>query len=434
MFDNEIISPNEKIKKIRKQILRVTQERISHGICTKNNLSQIENNKQKLTFNLAIGIANNFNKIAKEKNIDIESITAEYLIKDEDNQANEILENNILKDLNKIEIIEQYEKKLSEAEKLIAKYNISDCFKIKLYRIAADFYFKKRYYYKSDEMCNEGLKVCINSKNMVEEANLYVSKARNNVNRGNYLESLEQLSVGEKISNCVGDSELFKRICFNKALTYKKIKKYDEAIRYLRILTDTFELEEKKLLDVKMLSANCLIEQNKFDEAENLYIEILEPAMKLDDKDLLAMAYKNLAELYLNKKDYKYAEIYIKESLINSPSNRHYDECLYFATKILKKLNKDSEPYLIKALGICEQNDRENLDLIEKVIYELVLIYMNKENDEKLNLMVKKSEELNINYNLIFPSLVEYYRHRNEEKSIEINQKLINKSKQIKNI
>ncbi|MFT8351957.1 tetratricopeptide repeat protein [Clostridium saccharoperbutylacetonicum] len=433
MFDNQIIPPNEKLKKIR-QILRATQDEIAEGICTKNNISQIENNKQKLTANLAIGIAENLNKIAKAKGIALSPITVNDLIKDEDSQANYIFRNSIMKELKEINEIELFEKKLHEAENIIENYNISDKEKLELYKLAADFYYHQHIYTKSEEMCNKGLKVDITLKNITEEANLYIFKSRNSIETQRYSEALEQLEYAEKLNKRIGNNSFFEKIFFIRALTNKKLGNYDEALKYLDILKNKFEIEDKVLLlKVNMVYANCLSNQHRFDEAEKKYIETLELGMKFDYKDFIAMAYRNLSELYLLKGDYKSAGRYIKDSLICSPNNEYIGEILYFAAKVFENLNEDVEGYLLKALVMCEKNDKENLDLIEKIIYELILIYISKEDEKNIMLIAKKAELLNIDCCLIYLELVEYYRERNKEKSINLNKKIIGKVKRIKN-
>ena len=68
MFDNEILSPNERIRKYR-IIIGATQEEIADGVCTTIWLSKIENNKKNPTVSLATGIAKNFNKFIENYNI-----------------------------------------------------------------------------------------------------------------------------------------------------------------------------------------------------------------------------------------------------------------------------------------------------------------------------------------------------------------------------
>lgn len=434
MFDNEIMTQGGKIKKYRMNILGATQNEIAQGVCTKNWLSQIENNKQNPTLTLATGVAKNFNKIAKKKGIKIELITPEELMENEDEQANHIFTNRIIKELKEIKVIDLFDQKLREAEELIEKYKITDDKKIELYKLSADFYYYKYRYSKSEYMCDIGLKISINSQNSFEEVNFYIYKSRNNIFTEDYVRALQQLGYAEELNSDIGDSELSIMILFYKATTYKKLGEYDTALEYFKILKQ-FEINDcNMLLRVKMNHANCLNDYHKFDEAEKEYKETLIIAMKYDDNDYIAMTYRNLSELYANKKNYKSASMYIKECLSCNPNYEDRGEYLYFASKVLQHSNEDVKYYLLQALEVCEKNDNENVRLIEQVIYELVLIHIKKEDKENLMLIADKAKELNIDYSLIYSEIGEYYRGRNEEKSKYFSRKSREKMKQIKKI
>lgn len=434
MFNNEILMQGEKLKKIRQIMLGATQSEISQGVCTKNMISQIEKNKKKLNFNLATGIAENLNRIAKKKGMDISLITPEELMTDDHEQANSIFTTSIMNELKEIKVIDLFEQKLWQAEELIEKYNITDNKKIELYKLAADFYYYKHSYSKSDQMCDLGLKISINSQKSFEEVTLYIYKSRNNIFTENYIKALQQLDYAEKLNNLIMDNDLSIMILHFKALTYKKLGEYDTALKYFKILKQFQIKDYKMLLSVKMVYANCLNDYYDFHEAEKEYKETLNIAMKYDDKDFIAMTYRNLSELYFNKKKYKDAAKYIKVSLKNNPQNQYWGENLYFATKVLQHVNEEVETYLLQALEICEKNEKEDLKLIEQVIYNLVLIYIKKEDKKNLIIMADKAKELNIDYSLIYLEIGEYYRNRNEEKSKYFSRKSREKMKQIKKI
>lgn len=430
MFSNEIMPSHEKIKKIR-TMLDVTQEEIAEGVCTTNWLSQVEKDKKKLSINLATGMAGNFNKIINEKGLSVPLITPEELMKDENGQANHIF-TNIISQLKEIKVIDLFEQKFCEAEKLIEKYNITDNNKIELYKLSADFYYNRNRYSKSDYMCDIGLKMSIN--NSIEEVTFFIYKSRNNISTMNYIKALQQLDYAEKLNNLKMEDELSIMILYYKATTYKKIGEYDTALENFKLL-QKFEINDcNMLLKIKMNHSNCLNDYHKFNEAEEKYKETLNIAIKYDNKHFIAMTYRNLAELYLNKKIYKSASMYIKECLRYSTYNEDMGEYLYFASKILENLNEDVEHYLVQALEICEQKDIENANLIEKILYELTLIYIKKENKENLMLMADRAKELNIDYSLIYSEISEYYRGRNEEKSIYFSKQSRKKTKQVKGI
>ncbi|WP_077861186.1 tetratricopeptide repeat protein [Clostridium sp. BL-8] len=434
MFDNEIMKQGERLKKIRQVILRATQDEISAGVCTRIMISLIENNKQKLSYNLAQGISKNLNEIAKKKGMNISLITPNELMTGEDEQANYVFQNQILKELKEIKMIDLFEQKLQAGEKLIETYNITDNKKIELYKLAADFYYYKHIYSKSEQMCEIGLKVSINSQNSLEEVTFYIYKSRNNIFTENYARALQQLEYAEKLNNDIVNNDLSVMILHFRALTYKKLGEYDSALKYFEMIKQ-FEIKDyKMLLRIKMVYANCFNDYHKFDEAEKEYKETLNIAMKYDDKGFISLTYLNLSDLYFNEKDYKTAAMYIKESLIYSPDSEYPNEVLYLAAKVLRHVNEDVESYLLQALELCEKDDKENLSLLEKIIYELVLIYIKKEDKENLMLIADKVKELNIDYSLIYSEIGEYYRGKNEEKSKYFSRKSREKMKQIKGI
>ncbi|EHJ00607.1 helix-turn-helix domain protein [Clostridium sp. DL-VIII] len=426
MFDNEIVAPGEKLKRIRK-ILHITQEELSKDICSKNNISLIENGKQKISPSLANAISKKFNEAAKEKRgIDIKLITADFLMKDENEQANDIFKD-VIAELKKIEAINLFELKFLKAEDIIKNYNVTDENKIELYRLAADFYYYKHKYSTSDIMCDIALKICIDAKKIEEEANLYVYKSRNNIFSDKHLHALQQLGFAEELNNSIVNDELSIMILYHKALAYKKLGQYDTALKYFKKLKK-FEIKNQKiLLKIKMVYANCLNELHEFEEAEKEYFEILD----INNKDFVGLAYRNLAELYFYKKRYKDAAKYIKDAMVYLIDNKknYLNDALYIAGKTLRYINEDVEIYLLQALEICERDDRENLKLIQNIINELILLYIEREDEKNINLIVAKAKELNIDCNLIYAELIKYYRYRNDEKSIYFNNKLINKLK-----
>ncbi|AGF59421.1 DNA-binding XRE family transcriptional regulator [Clostridium saccharoperbutylacetonicum] len=426
MFNNEIMKQGEKIKRIRK-MLHMTQEELAEGICSKQNISLIENNKQKISVNLANAIAKKFNRIAKEKEINISTITPGELMIDEDEQANYIFSNNIISELKEIQTIDLFEQKLLKAENIIREHVITDSNKIELYKLATDFYYYRYQYTKSDKMCDNGLKICINSLNNFEEAIFYIYHSRNYIFTENYIKALQQLDYAEKLNSHIMDDNLSIMILYHRGLTYKKLGEYDTALKYFKILKEKNVKDKTMLLKIKMMYANCLTEKNEFEEAEKEYFEIL----SINDKDFIALAYKNLSELYLNNKKYKESAKCIKESLIYNEKNVYLDESLFFAAKVLTHVNEDVETYLLQALEICEGKDRENLDLIKDIIDELVLIYIEREEEENLMLMADKAKVLNINYCLSYARISKYYKGRNEEKSTYFTNELIDKLKQV---
>ncbi|WP_459482151.1 helix-turn-helix domain-containing protein [Clostridium saccharoperbutylacetonicum] len=422
MFDGQIMPVGKKLKKYR-ELLELTQSEIAQGACSKSMISQIENGKEKLSDNLAEAFVERINTRIRDKKLDIKFITVYEIMIDEDEQANSIFTNSIMKELQEIKDIDLFDKKLSEAEELIEKYNIADNKKIELYELSADFYYKQHKYIESNKMCKKALDVNTNLKSIVEEINIYIYKSRNSIVTGD-IEALDQLNYAEELNNTVDNDKFFEDIYINRALAYKKLKKYDRVLWYLNILKKKLETKNKKMpLKAKMIYANCLMDQDiSFEEAKKEYIEILDRAKEIDNKGFIAQVYRNLSELHFNNKKHKDAIDYIKISLKNHPVNECINETYYFASKIC---NEEAEEYLLKALNICEKNDRENTNLIKDVIHDLVLIYMKKDNEEEIQKMLEKAKELNINCNKIYAQLTRYYIDKDINKSKHFNKLLI---------
>jgi HTH-type transcriptional regulator, quorum sensing regulator NprR len=179
-----------------------------------------------------------------------------------------------------------------------------------------------------------------------------------------------------------------------------------------------------------MVYANCILDKTKFksyefEEAEKEYFEIFD--MAKDDKSLLALGYRNLAELYFKIGKYKEASQYIKDALIHSNDNEYLEDILYFASKILTDENENIEKYLLEALDVFKSKDKNNVDLIKNVINDLIVIYMKREDEDNIITLTKKAEELKIDCNKIYAQLIKYYRCRNIAKSEYFNDILINK-------
>ncbi|MFT8352345.1 tetratricopeptide repeat protein [Clostridium saccharoperbutylacetonicum] len=424
MFNNEILSPNQKLKSYR-NIIGATQDDIAGEACSKYLISQIENNKKHLSNKIAISLAKNINKVIDMKSINISHISVNQLTENEDSQANRLFSNNVVTPLQNIKEIDELEEKLNFGESLIKKYNIQDNFKIEMYKLAATIYYFKEKVNYSDRMCRCGLKICFTLKDIIGEIHFYISKARNNVYRKEYDFALDELDFALKLNRDVNDSELFQRIYFNRAMIYQQIGETDKAIKYFKKIMENYKMEEKRQIDIKMMIANCLVDDNKLSDAEKLYIELLEQTAQLEDHTLLSMTYRNLSEVYLKQSRNKDSVVAIDKSLEYNPCDRSLARYLYFASEVYRSTNKDYEKFLLRALNVSEMNDSDDSDLIKKIINDLVEIYMEREDEENIKLLLEKEKKLNVNYRQVYTKLIKYYKNRNEEKMVLCIERLI---------
>ncbi|MCB2300436.1 tetratricopeptide repeat protein [Clostridium tagluense] len=430
MFENEIISTG---KLFNKYIctLEITQKELCEGICSSSNLSQIKSGKQSLTPTLANCFAKKINEIARDKNIKIEEVTEDYLLYDLDYRANTVF-NYELNKLKEIEDVVAFEKKIKELKNIKENYKIKTINIISAYICASEFYYENYRYSQSEYMCKEGLEYT-SSEYRLQKALFYITKSRIKTELGFPEDAWSDVKYAQKLNNDIKNEKLSIDILYRKAKICKDQGKLYDAIKYLEEELK-LDLNEKKELEVKIMYVNCLIETKEYDKALNRYVPILELAMNNNDKDLIAMSYRNIAEVNCKQGNYKLALKNMEESLNNNPGNGYIIENLYFISTILKKIRLNAEEYLVRALKVADDLDVQNKILIEKIIYELILIYIENQDDNNIDMLMDKLNLLNIDHSLICPVVVEYYRYRNDKKSVEYNTKQLNYIKKIKGI
>lgn len=190
---------------------------------------------------------------------------------------------------------------------------------------------------------------------------------------------------------------------------FKKIKEPTEKLLLIDSISNSWLIKENIFLslEVKFQKANALYEDNQYTTALNLYLEIKEEAVKLNDKKLEARCLERMASVHLSTDNPPLSLKYYYESLaifeeINDPVGIAK---IYNILAIYKGEYKDFDTafkYINRSLQIHDSlKDQEQLiqnkgnlayiyllkkeypksdDLYQKLIYEL-----EKEN-EKLNL------------------------------------------------
>ncbi|MDU1349432.1 helix-turn-helix transcriptional regulator [uncultured Clostridium sp.] len=93
-FENEILHPGEKVKKLRIMI-QAAQKELSSKSISGNFISAIENKKAVLSINAAEVIADNLNKIIDDKAYTLPHIISDELLLSEEEQAIIIVKNGI---------------------------------------------------------------------------------------------------------------------------------------------------------------------------------------------------------------------------------------------------------------------------------------------------------------------------------------------------
>lgn len=386
MGNCEILSSGDKIKLIRKKY-GLRQDDIVGEEVTRNLISQIEHNKAKLTRSTAEIIIKNLNEIAKKNDFSID-VTADYLLEDEESQANSILEDYVdnLRNLIVYKSPRFYES-LKKAEEFLIQWDIKEK-KIEIYELAGDYFY---------------------IQNNLEKSVLYYEKAFDLLDKTSYSKAL--LSILRKLSLMYLNSLKYDRcveccnfalnhfkdmpedyvliFLFNSALCYYYMKYYEKALEIIDRLEPLIKDTPSKLIDVLNNKACCFDALNQFDKASEVYSNILKILNDIDpnsNQHLLILS--NAMDIYIKLDDkdkvIKYFNLLIAK-LPNVDQSDSYLDMAYFhlanAFKYFGDLQK-TEEYLLKSLTFVKKY--RIYSLYEKVINFLTDLYIDFNDFEKL--------------------------------------------------
>ncbi|KHD34873.1 XRE family transcriptional regulator [Clostridium acetobutylicum] len=381
MESYKIISSGEKLKTIRKKY-GLKQEELAGAEITRNLISQIEHNKAKLTKKAAQVIFKNLQKICNTRNISVE-VQLAYLIEDEKDQANKIL-NEYIKELKDLTVYKDtsFSTKLTEVEKFLSTWNFIDK-KIIIFELAGDyfcsiddFYNSSIYYEKAKALADLDIhdNHMLSILRKLSMVYFYMGKYEYNIKCCEFaMDRFDHMS-----------EEYFCIFLFNSALCYTELKEYDKAIRNLNKLEKTIKnTNTDKYYQVLLQKSLCLQYIGKYEESLTLYNKVLK---SIDEKsyDKYVLSFINISEIYLNLGEYDKARetsnkimeyiVYIDENYKNMP--RFYFEI----GKIFKRLKAfdTSEKYFLKSLELSKKYT--HYYLIKDILCELVEVYKTQNN------------------------------------------------------
>lgn len=407
MLINEILTPGEKIKKVRK-VIGASQKDIAGTQITRNLISQIENGKTKLSMTTAEIIACNINNIIRQKAVKNLHVTSEWLLEDIRTQANNIADNYIkslrIKKLEKNQA-DNFNEEVKEIENFINKWDVSLERKSKIYELVSDIYFNLDKLNESFFKMQISLDLSIQNKWYEESIRLMMELSkRMYLSGGTPLEQLRAMHLALNIydENGLNDKNILKKIYFNSALYYSLIDMYDTSIEHIEKLIRECNLSIKERLDADLLKAVCYEESNRLNEAEDLYLDTLDIALKENELTVVSKIYNSLGSLYRIKNDEIHSLEYINCSLkIQSDiKERDYAKTLYYA--VYNYIEMDKRKLVLDTLHTA-------LSLLDKtkngtMYYELSLKlydYFIKDNDYINIYSVLKKMEIAIKRKII---------------------------------
>lgn len=314
MFEDEVLSPREKLRKIRK-MLGVTQSKFAQGIYSKEYICQLENNREKITGGTALNIIKRAKSIAKSKGIEFD-MTVDEFMESVEVQTDRFQNRKIEK------AIEKLEKNINEKSLKNLDYVLSIVSKEKVIKAVLKVLsiLKKDLYTNAELILKYSLKIIslytYLDKKTYAEVNLNLIRAYNVLEK--YYVSIIRAN---EIQCLIKEMEVSDQVVFywNVASAYYYVKEYDNALRMIytaQMLFNKYNID-KDFNEIRFSSLKCniLMMQRKFTNAIILSKDIIEKAEKSGLNDYIANSKSNIAYMLTEDGDLDNAKIYIDEAL-----------------------------------------------------------------------------------------------------------------------
>ncbi|MCR3761188.1 hypothetical protein [Clostridium felsineum] len=405
MSTYEIISVGTKLKNLRRKY-RLNQDDLAGNEITRNLISQIEHGKARLTKHAAEIMFKNLKEICSEKNIEIDE-NIEYLLEDEQSQANKILEKYI-EELKVLSVYkdDSFNNKLAEIENFLIKWNLNDK-KTYIFELAGDYFVSISDYYKSS-LYYEKARALIDMYSK-DSIGLFRKLSMVYFYMGNFNQNVK---CCEFVLNWFTDiSDEYRCIfLFNSALCYTELKDYERAIENFTkiepMLKDTNKSKYCDILLQKAICFHCLGDYKKSLEINSKLLELLND--DVSEQRILVLI--NMSETYQKLNDAKKVEEYLNIIRTNvnkiSSTSKHLST-IYFDMGKQYKWLKDStnaEKYCLQSLEIAKKYTHQFL--ISDIILELIDIYFEDGNAEKITEMKNEFFILSAQENKMNPKIL----------------------------
>lgn len=402
----EILSPGQKIKKIRKE-LKINQKEITGGEITRELISIIENDKSTLTPTVAHIITDNINRICKERNIDF-NLDTQYLLEDINAQTNKIASKYI--DFlcnNEDNISKDFTKDIEEIELFLMKYDVPEK-KMIIYEKIGDILKKQKefnrsyiYYIKAFENHNRLFNnICL--FNLLQKLGgicIYLGKEK---------EALDFNNLALVYNNTIPE-ELRLKVIYNNTLAYIHLKEHDKALIEIEHVEKTFKhLTKIDIFELNVLKVNCLRYKRFYSEALKINKSMLS-TLSNDDTESIILITANILDIYTVLKDIKNVKIYIDKLIyiISNYSNvkdsypcpNAYNQ-LGISTKLISNIELSIECYK-KSIQLAKS--QRNIRVLLKSLDQLLTILIEENNLEEINTFKNEVLEL-ISLNIVDPS------------------------------
>jgi tetratricopeptide (TPR) repeat protein len=422
----EILSPGQKIRKIRKEF-KISQKEITGGEITRELISIVENDRSNLTPAVAKIITDNINRICKEKNIDF-NLNIDYLLEDVNAQSNKIASKYIdFLCINLDNISKDFTEDIKEMELFLMKYDVPEK-KMIIYEKIGDILKTQKefnrsyiYYIKAFENHNRLFNDIRLFKLLQKMGNVCICL-------GKYKEAMDFNNLALVYNDNISEDLRYK-VFFNNVLAHMYLKEYNKALIELVHIETTFKtLTKDNIFDLSILKVNCLRWQNFYSDAFKINEYLLST---LDDSDIekIILITANILDIYTVLKDTNNMKVYI-DKLIYLMNNYNEVEKIYDSPNAYRQIGIScnlinnielSIEYYKKSIKVCKYH--KNTDVLLKSLEDLLTILIKEKDSLEINNFRNEVLEL-ISLNIIEISiapvfkLLDFYNDINDKESV----------------
>ncbi|WP_346928108.1 hypothetical protein [Clostridium sp.] len=408
----EILSPGQKIRKIRKE-LKINQKEITGGEITRELISIIENDKSTLTPTVAGIITDNINKICQERNIDF-NLDTEYLLEDINSQTNKIASNYIdFLSVNEDNISKDFTKDIEEIELFLMKYDVPEK-KMIIYEKIGDILKKQKefnrsyiYYIKAFENHNRLFNDIRLFTLLQKIGNICIYLCK-------YKEAIDFNNLA-LVYNYTVPEELGLKVLINNILAYMYLEEHEKALIEIEHVEKTFKhLTKIDIFELNVLKVNCLRYKKFYNEALKINEFMLNNLDRQDiENNILITA--NILDIYTVLNDIKKIKIYVDKLIYmmddydGAKESFHcpnaYNQ-LAISTKLIDDIELSIKCY---KMSIRLAKYQRNKTIIFKSLDSLLTILTEENNLEEISSLKNEILEL-ISLDIIYPSITPVFK------------------------
>jgi len=234
----------------------------------------------------------------------------------------------------------------------------------------------------------------LSSKNITSEQKYFYFMAQCNIEytKGKYENSLEWIIQAEVYLSSIKDELELSAFYYRLASVYYYTEETVKSIRSIEKCINLYETNvyvnmespSNKIAEYKLIQALNLIDLKQHVEAEELLLEALSIAKKLDDQKLIALSYHNLAFLYSDQCQSTTALKYIRKALELQEYHLDQAKLRFLFTKELLMNGSIEEAKNHCYRGLAETIENDNMIYHYKYVILNELYLQDQADDETL--------------------------------------------------